>query len=64
MLRFVATQGIVLSQAQQKRNNSAASKDRSVALRTRKPFFSRFFEFLFEAQMRKAEREVERHRRQ
>jgi hypothetical protein len=62
MLRFVSTQAIVLSQAQQK-PKSTASHHHDVAPRTGRGFFSRLFGFLFDAQMRKAEREIERHRR-
>jgi hypothetical protein len=61
MLSFVTSQAIALSQT--KPSSTIPSNATKQGPRTRKPFLRRFFDALFEARMRRAEIELEHHRR-
>jgi hypothetical protein len=61
MLSFMTSQAIALSQAKKVESEPRAPK--CVKHRRRKGFFSSVFDVLVEARMRRAEIEIEHHRR-
>jgi hypothetical protein len=62
MLSFVTTQAIVLSKAMQS-STTPKDADSKHPPRTRKALLRRFLHAMFEGRMRRAEIEVEHHRR-
>jgi hypothetical protein len=62
MLSFVTSQAIALSQAKQSSTTPSDAGAKHTP-RTRKPLVRRFLDALFEARMRRAEIELEHHRR-
>jgi hypothetical protein len=63
MLPFAISQASALSQAKKNLNKSPASDQQSAAHRSRKGLLTRGFKALFEARRRRAEIEIEHHRR-
>ena len=62
MLSFMASQAIALSQAKQEANTAPATGQQRAAQRTGKGFFSRLFDAMVDARMRRAEIELRYHR--
>ena len=62
MFSFMASQAVALSQAKQNASKAPASGKQSAAPRTGKGFFSRLFDAMANARMRRAEVELRYHR--